>query len=213
MPLFALLLAFVGACLYIAFEQNNVISISNLSLLLGGFLVAVAGYTLAKPAEVGQALKAFPRANAPGYVLMLAATAWFLWNIKTEDMEDYVNLKIYFYIGFGAVGVGACIYLRDFLAVRGLAVFLLLLAKLILDTQRIYMFSEPVETMSEWRLIFAVWGYAIVIVSMWLIISPWRMRDIIDWMTAEPRRLVFKSGFRLLFGLLLIVLGLTVFKS
>ena len=175
--------------------------------------MAVAGYTLAKPAEVGQALKAFPRANAPGYVLMLAATAWFLWNIKTEDMEDYVNLKIYFYIGFGAVGVGSCIYLRDFLAVRGLAVFLLLLAKLILDTQRIYMFSEPVETMSEWRLIFAVWGYAIVIVSMWLIISPWRMRDIIDWMTAEPRRLVFKSGFRLLFGLLLIVLGLTVFKS
>ena len=130
MPLFALLLAFVGACLYIAFEQNNVISISNLSLLLGGFLVAVAGYTLAKPAEVGQALKTFPRANAPGYVLMLAATAWFLWNIKTEDMEDYVNLKSYFYIGFGAVGVGSCIYLRDFLAVRGLAVFLLLLANL-----------------------------------------------------------------------------------
>ena len=59
---------------------------------------------------------------------------------------------------------------------------------------------------------FCVWGYAIVIVSMWLIISPWRMRDIIDWMTAEPRRLVFKSGFRLLFGLLLIVLGLTVFN-
>ncbi|MBO60457.1 MAG: hypothetical protein CMO63_00615, partial [Verrucomicrobiales bacterium] len=48
-PLFVLLLAYVGACLYIAFEQNNVISISNLSLLLGGFLVAVAGYTLAKP--------------------------------------------------------------------------------------------------------------------------------------------------------------------
>ena len=52
MPLFALLLAFVGACLYIAFEQNNVISISNLSLLLGGFLVAVAGYTLARPNSI-----------------------------------------------------------------------------------------------------------------------------------------------------------------
>ena len=208
MPLFALLLAFVGACLFIAFEQNNVISISNLSLLLGGFLVAVAGYTLAKPAEVDPGAQGFPRANAPGYVLMLASTAWFLWNIKTEDMEDYVNLKNYFYIGFGAVGVGRAFTCAIFLAVRGLAVFLLLLAKLILDTQRIYMFSEPVETMSEWRLIFAVWGYAIVIVSMWLIISPWRMRDIIDWMTAEPRRLVFKSGFRLLFDLLLIVLGL-----
>ena len=212
-PLFVLLLAFVGACLYIAFEQNNVISISNLSLLLGGFLVAVAGYTLAKPAEVGQALKAFPRANAPGYVLMLSATAWFLWNIHIEQMEDYKDIKYLFYIGFGAVGIGSCVYLKDFLAVRGMAVFMLLLARLILDTQRVYMFDTPEETMSQWRLIFAIWGYAIVLMSMWLIVSPWRMRDMINWLTAEPRRLIFKSVFRLIFGLLLIVLGLSVFKS
>ena len=212
-PLFVLLLAYVGACLYIAFEQNNVISISNLSLLLGGFLVAVAGYTLAKPAEVGQALKAFPRANAPGYVLMLSATAWFLWNIHIEQMEDYKDIKYLFYIGFGAVGIGSCVYLKDFLAVRGMAVFMLLLARLILDTQRVYMFDTPEETMSQWRLIFAIWGYAIVLMSMWLIVSPWRMRDMINWLTAEPRRLIFKSVFRLIFGLLLIVLGLSVFKS
>ena len=212
-PLFFLLLAFVGACLYIAFEQNNVISISNLSLLLGGFLVAVAGYTLAKPAEVGQALKAFPRANAPGYVLMLSATAWFLWNIHIEQMEDYKDIKYLFYIGFGAVGIGSCVYLKDFLAVRGMAVFMLLLARLILDTQRVYMFDTPEETMSQWRIVFAIWGYAIVLMSMWLIVSPWRMRDMINWLTAEPRRLIFKSVFRLIFGLLLIVLGLSVFKS
>jgi len=208
-----MLLAFVGAFLYIAFEKRNVISISDLSILLGGFLVAVAAFTLAKPLEVGQALQAFPRSNAPGLVLMLAATAWFLWNIHIEEMDDYKNIKHWFYLGFGAVGLGSCVYLRDFLAVRGLAVFMLLLAKLILDTQRIYMFSEPVETMSQWRLIFAVWGYAIVIVSMWLIISPWRMRDMINWLTAETSRLRIKSGFRLFLGILLIVLGMTVFRA
>ena len=213
MPLFVLLLAFVGACLYIAFEQNNVISISNLSLLLGGFLVAVAGYTLAKPTEVGQALKAFPRANAPGYFLMLSATAWFLWNIHIEQMEDYKDIKHFFYIGFGAVGIGSCVYLKDFLAVRGMAVFMLLLARLILDTQRVYMFDTPEETMSQWRLIFAIWGYAIVLMSMWLIVSPWRMRDMINWLTANPSRLRIKSGFRLCLGILLIILGLTVFRA
>ena len=212
-PLFVLLLAFVGACLYIAFEQNNVISISNLSLLLGGFLVAVAGYTLAKPAEVGQALKAFPRANAPGYVLMLSATAWFLWNIHIEQMEDYKDIKYLFYIGFGAVGIGSCVYLKDFLAVRGMAVFMLLLARLILDTQRVYMFDTPEETMSQWRIVFAIWGYAIVLMSMWLIVSPWRMRDMINWLTANPSRLRIKSGFRLCLGILLIILGLTVFRA
>ena len=212
MPLFGFLLAFVGVFLYIAIEKNNEISIDNMSLLLGGFLVVLSGYTLAKPKEVGQALKSFPRANAPGYVLMLAATAWFLWNIKSEDMADYRDLKIYFYIGFGAIGLGSCVFLRDFLAVRSLAVFMMLVAKLMLDTQRIYMLAAPEETMSEWRLVFAVWGYAVVVMSMWMIISPWRMRDMINWMVAEPKRLVIKSGLRLLLGILLIALGLTVFQ-
>ena len=126
-------------------------------------------------------------------------------------MADYREIKHWFYIGFGAVGIGSCIFLRDFLAVRGLAVFMLLLAKLMLDTQRNYMLVAPEAYMSEWRLVFAVWAYMIIVMSMWLVISPWRMRDMIEWMLAKPGRLVVKGWFRLGFGILLIVLGLTVF--
>ncbi len=219
MPLFGFLLVFVGMFLYIGgvftpigIKMNSQVSLANLSIVLGVFLVAVAGYTLAKPADVGQALRAFPRANAPGYVLMLAATAWFLWNINIEDMADYREIKHWFYIGFGAVGVGSCIFLRDFLAVRGLAVFMLLLAKLMLDTQRDYMLAAPEAHMSEWRLVFAVWAYAIIFMCMWWVISPWRMRDLIEWMTAKPSRLVIKSWVRIALGILLIALGLIVFR-
>ena len=211
MPLFGFLLVFVGMFLYIGIKMNSQVSLANLSIVLGVFWVAVAGYTLAKPVDVGQALRAFPRANAPGYVLMLAATAWFLWNIKIEDMADYREIKHWFYIGFGAVGVGSCIFLRDFLAVRGLAVFMLLLAKLMLDTQRDYMLAAPEAHMSEWRLVFTVWAYAIIFMCMWWVISPWRMRDLIEWMTAKPSRLVIKSWVRIALGILLIALGLTVF--
>ena len=211
MPLFGFLLVFVGMFLYIGIRMNSEVSLANLSVLLGVFLAAVSGYSLAKPDAVARALRAFPRANAPGYVLMLAATAWFLWNIRIEDMADYREIKHWFYIGFGAVGIGSCIFLRDFLAVRGLAVFMLLLAKLMLDTQRNYMLATPEAYMSEWRLVFAVWAYMIIVMSMWLVISPWRMRDMIEWMLAKPGRLVVKGWFRLGFGILLIVLGLTVF--
>ena len=211
LPLFSFLLAFVGMFLFVGIKMNNQISLANLSVLLGVFLAALSGYSLARPAAVGQAMRAFPRANAPGYVLILAATAWFLWNIQSEDMADYREIKHWFYIGFGAVGIGSCIYLRDFLAVRGLAVFMLLLAKLMLDTQRNYMLAAPEAYMSEWRLVFAVWAYMIIVMSMWLVISPWRMRDMIEWMLAKPGRLVAKGWFRLGFGILLIVLGLTVF--
>ena len=47
--------------------------------------------------------------------------------------------------------------------------------------------------------------------SWWLVISTWRMRDMVEWMLAKPSRLVVKGWFRLGFGILLIVLGLTVF--
>jgi hypothetical protein len=47
--------------------------------------------------------------------------------------------------------------------------------------------------------------------SMWMVISPWRMRDMMEWMQAKPRRLAAMGWFRLGFGVLLIVLGLTVF--
>jgi len=46
---------------------------------------------------------------------------------------------------------------------------------------------------------------------MWWVISPWRMRDMIEWMLAKPGRLAAKGWFRLGFGILLIALGLTVF--
>ena len=210
-PLFGFLLVFVGMFLYIGIRMNSEVSLANLSVLLGVFLAAVSGYSLAKPDAVARALRTFPRANTPGYMLMLAATAWFLWNIRIEDMADYREIKHWFYIGFGAVGIGSCIFLRDFLAVRGLAVFMLLLAKLMLDTQRNYMLATPEAYMSEWRLVFAVWAYMIIVMSMWLVISPWRMRDMIEWMLAKPGRLVVKGWFRLGFGILLIVLGLTVF--
>ena len=210
-PLFGFLLVFVGMFLYIGIRMNSEVSLANLSVLLGVFLAAVSGYSLAKPDAVARALRAFPRANTPGCMLMLAATAWFLWNIRIEDMADYREIKHWFYIGFGAVGIGSCIFLRDFLAVRGLAVFMLLLAKLMLDTQRHYMLATPVEQMSEWRLVFAVWAYLIILFSMWLVVSPWRMRDMIDWMLAKPALLAAKGWFRLAFGLLLIALGLTVF--
>ena len=212
LPLFGFLLAFVGMFLFVGIKMNNQISLANLSVLLGVFLSALSGYSLARPAAVGQAMRAFPRANAPGYVLILAATAWFLWNIRSEDMADYREIKHWFYIGFGAVGIGSCIYLRDFLAVRGLAVFMLLLAKLMLDTQRDYMLAAPEAHMSEWRLVFAVWAYAIIFMCMWWVISPWRMRDLIEWMTAKPSRLVIKSWVRIALGILLIALGLIVFR-
>jgi len=95
------------------------------------------------------------------------------------------------------------VYVKDFLGARGLAVVMLLLAKLMLDAQR---WAD-----SEWRLVIAVWAYALVAAGMWFTAWPWRMRDLLNWATASEQRTRVGSGLRMAFGLFVAALGFTVF--
>jgi len=95
-----------------------------------------------------------------------------------------------------------CIYVSDFLAVRGLAIVLMLLAKLMIDSAR---WSD-----SEWRLVMITWAYGLVVAGIWFTVSPWRLRDFLHWSTASESRIRLGSGLRLGFGLFVMVLGLTV---
>src|SRR5439155_22741864 len=85
-----------------------------------------------------------------GYALMLLGTSWFLWNLNAENISDFAAYKRLMLIGFAAVGVATCIYVRDFLAVRGLAIVFLLLAKLMVDTAR---WAD-----TGWRLVIVTWA-------------------------------------------------------
>jgi hypothetical protein len=108
-------------------------------------------------------------------------------------------------IGFAAIGVGACIFVQDFLAVRGLAVVFLLLAKLMVDTGR------PLLPATHWVWVIQAWAYVLAMAGMWFTVSPWRLRDFVNWATANEQRVRVGSAARLAFGLLVIVLGLTKF--
>src|SRR5215469_11448106 len=108
--------------------------LSLLSVLLGAGLGLPQIMGLARPAQLAAAAKKFPRNLPIGVVLMLLGTAWFLWNVNNEPIADFSAFKPYMMGGFAAVGVLSCMYVQDFLAVRGLAVVFLLLAKLMVDT-------------------------------------------------------------------------------
>ena len=108
-------------------------------------------------------------------------------------------------VAFAAIGVGACIYVQDFLAVRGLAVVFLLLAKLMVDSGR------PMLPVTHWTLVIQTWAYLLVVVGIWLTISPWRLRDFLNWATASEKRVRIGSVVRLAFGLFVVVLGLAKF--
>jgi hypothetical protein len=178
--------------------------LSTLAVILGVIVGLPQVYGLLKPSAFAAAARKFPRSQLWGFILMGLGTVWFLWNLSNESISDFAAYKKVMLIGFGAVGVLTCIFVRDFLAVRGLAVVLLLLAKLMLDTARWHD--------SEWRLVISTWAYIWIIAGMWFTISPWRLRDLIQWSTASEGRVRVTSALRLALGALVVVLGLTVFR-
>ena len=180
-------------------------TLSTLCIVLGLGVALPQLYGFSNPAAFRDALRKFPRNTTAGYVLMAIATAWFLWHVKQENIADFSAFKPFMYAGFALLGLGTCIYLKDFLAVRGLALVLMLLAKLVLDAQHLHE--------SRWRWVLGVWAYGWIVVGIWLTVSPWRCRDIIEWKVATDTRVKLGCALRLAIGVLVAVLGATVFRT
>jgi hypothetical protein len=178
------------------------LKLSTLAVLLGLGLGLPQIYGFVNPAAFAAAVRKFPRSLAWGYALMLLGTAWFVYNLSQESISDFAAYKNILFAGFAAVGIGSCIYVQDFLAVRGLAVVFLLLAKLMVDTGRPYL------PQSSLVLVIQVWAYLLVLLGIWLTVSPWRLRDFLNWATATEKRIKVGCGIRLAFGLFVAVLGL-----
>ena len=179
--------------------------LSTLSVLLGLIMGLPQIYGIVKPSAFAAAVRKFPRSIPWGYALMLLGTAWFLWNLSQESISDFASYKQWLFAAFAGVGIGSCIFVQDFLAVRGLAVVLLLLAKLLVDTGR------PALADTPWVLVMQTWAYGFVVGGIWFTVSPWRLRDFLEWGTANKKRIKVGCGVRLAFGLFVAALGAVKF--
>jgi hypothetical protein len=179
------------------------LQLSTLAIVMGLGVGLPQIYGLMKPAAFAAAVRKFPRSIRIGYVLVAVGTAWFLWNLSQESISDFAQWKNALFILFAGVGIGTCCFVQDFLAVRGLAIVFLLLGKLMVDTGR------PWLPHSSLVLVIQVWAYLLVAAGMWLTVSPWRLRDFLEWATANERRVRGGCAVRLAFGLIVAGLGLT----
>lgn len=181
--------------------------LSLLSILLGLGMGVPQVYGIVKPKAFAASVRKFPRSVAIGTVLMVIGTAWFLWNVEQEPIADFANYKQYMLLAFAAIGLGTCIVVQDFLAVRGLAVVFMLLAKLMVDTGRPHLDATP------WVLVIQAWAYVLAVAGIWFTLSPWRLRDLLEWATANEKRVKIGSAVRLGFALFVVVLGVTAFRA
>jgi len=183
------------------------VSLSNLAMALGLLMAVPAVIGLTSPEKFKAAMRQFPRSNSWGYFFMLLGTVWFVHNVNQEQVADFQSYKKILLGFFAAVGIASCIFVRDFLAVRGAAVVLLLLAKWMVDTGR------PLIGESSWVILWQAWAYIFITAGIWLTVSPWRLRDLIHWATDNEQRIRITCGARLAFCLLIVLLGATVFRT
>jgi hypothetical protein len=181
--------------------------LSLLTIALGAALSGPQIYGLLKPKGFIAFFRGFPRNYPAGVLLMLLATGWFVWNVNSEPIADFATYKPYMMGGFVAVGVGACIFVRDFLAVRGLAVIFLLLAKLMVDTGRPHLGESPFVLVNQSL------AYAFVLAGIVFTIAPWKLRDWLEYFTANEQVVRYGCAVRLAFDLFLIGLGLTAYRG
>lgn len=181
--------------------------LSLLSILLGCGMAAPQVYGLARPKAFGEAARKLPRHLPTGIVLMLLGTAWFVWNVYAEPIADFKPIKPYLMAAFTGVGIGACFFVHDFLAARGMAVMMLLVAKFMVDTGRPHLGETP------WVLVIQSWAYVLAVAGIYFTMWPWRMRDFLNWCTATEQRIKVGSTVRLAFAVFVVVLGLTVFRT
>jgi hypothetical protein len=179
------------------------IKLKTLAVIMGLGMGLPQIYGITNPGGFAARVRKFPRSLPMGVALMLAATGWFAWYFWQEQVSDFATYKPFLLAGFVAVGVGACLFVQDYLAVRGLAVVFLLLGKLMVDTAR---WAD-----TDWRLVFVSWAYLMVVAGIWFTIWPWHLRDLLNWATASDSRVRIGSAIRLAFGLFIAMLGFAVY--
>lgn len=172
-------------------------------LIPGLLSLALGGALLSGHPAVSATAKTFPRSQRAAWVLFGAGAAWFLWIVAHLGEADLIFPRPALFVGFTVLGAMSFVHARDFLAVRGLAILLLLGAWEFLYAG--YMDYRPE------LLPLKIGAYALMIVpALFLAGYPYWMRDGIAWLFARPGRARLVGAAWTLYGGTLTALAFVV---
>lgn len=177
-------------------------SLTLATLIPGLLLIALGVPLLLNHSGFAAVLKAFPRSSTAAYLFFGVGAAWFLYAIWHLSPADFGEYRTYLFFGFLAVAVLSFKCVPDFLAVRGLATLLLMGAMPLLDAA--YMEYDKPQ-----RLLMVSAVYLAIASAIWLGAQPWRFRDFVGWLLAQPGRGRGVGGALAGYGLLLSIVAFT----
>jgi hypothetical protein len=173
---------------------------TTLSTGLALFTLGLA--LLSNHSIIVSSLKGFPRSTTATVMLFGTAAIWFLFRVWNLSMADFGEFRGLLFVLFALVALLSFIYVPDFLAVRGLASLMLLVASPLLDSA--YMRYELPQ-----RLALVSPVYLFIVLSLWLGAQPYRMRDFLEWLYRGNSRARVIGGIASVYGLALVAVSFT----
>ncbi|NLT71828.1 MAG: hypothetical protein GXX91_14215 [Verrucomicrobiaceae bacterium] len=155
-----------------------------MGLLIGLWLVGSHIFALAKPGLVKPWLRAFPRNEKLGTVLVVIAFAWTFVIWSCMDLGEFFKIEKHVQIVLVAGCIGVIVHVKEFLAVRSLGFLMILAAAPILDSAFL---QEP-----QTRLLLVAFAYALALKGMFWVGMPYLLRDQIHWILAKENR--YRTG-------------------
>jgi hypothetical protein len=156
-------------------------SLALATLVTAVLFLATGGLLLWNGPAVGATARAFPRSRRAAYVLFGVGAAWFLWRVWHLSEADFGDYRLPLVAVFGTVAVLSFRLVPDFLAVRGLAIVVLLGARDLLAAA--FMRWEHPQ-----RLLLVAAVYGAIAAALFLAAYPYRLRDFLGWLFARPGR-------------------------
>ena len=171
---------------------------------LGGVKIAGCLGSLYAPDQARRALNGFSRHEVSGWFLTAVDLFWAGWLVlHTPPFSGMPRIEPLVYVGAPLLFFVLVTFMDELLAPRAMGGFLLLLATPILDGARWHA--------SGLAVVMTVIAYLMVIFGMVLVVSPYRLRQLIAYLTRDRRRFRQSNLLGLVVGIILVTLGLTAY--
>jgi hypothetical protein len=184
-------------------------------ILLAVWLITSHALMLAKPTQVQGYLKKFPRDLVAGQILLALGMAWFWLLVAPDglgklsalqmDLGEFNKSKPLLRLLVPAAVIAVAISIRDFLAVRALGLFGLMLAAPLLESAFL---KDPGS-----RLLIPIFAYAMLTASLYMVGMPYLFRDAVTWVSAKRARWNAFAVAGLVYGIATLICALLFWRD
>lgn len=170
------------------------------NIATGALFVAYAFFALARANLLARGFKAFPRNRFFGFALTAIGLVWSALYIDQMSLGELGKYKWLLYILTPLSFYFIVQYLDDLLASRALGGILMLYPTIMVDSARWIPSSS--------RYVLIITAYVMVVLGIWLVLSPFKFRIWTDALTARPVLRAASGIFAAVLGCAMVFIGI-----